>query len=423
MVLEELFRRPSALARFRRPPLGPELDGFCSWLQRQGFSRGCLRTRVWQASHFNQVLRAGGVTACAQVQRADAERFLSEHLPRCRCRDGVGYSPAGTPSAIRSLLDYLSQRGLVACPPSPCAPQPPVLEQYLDYLRCERNLSANTVKTHHAHLTPFLEQLDAPLMERLAELSPQPLLAFFTQSLEDRGLPFTRRLQGVLRSFLRFCHQQGYLERDLAEAIPAMRSYKLSRVPHAISNDQARTTLECIDRTTPVGRRDYAMLQLLHTYGVRGGQLRALQLQDIQWREHRIRFRAAKCGKEILVPLTEEVAQSVLEYLRHARPQAPYREVFLTVVAPFRPLHSPATVTMMVAKRLREAGLHPPKAGSHTFRHTFATRLLEQGQSLKTIADLLGHRHLNTTFIYTKVDLKMLHQLPLDWPEVDHEPN
>jgi len=133
MVLEELFRRPSALARFRRPPLGPELDGFCSWLQRQGFSRGCLRTRVWQASHFNQVLRAGGVTACAQVQRADAERFLSEHLPRCRCRDGVGYSPAGTPSAIRSLLDYLSQRGLVACPPSPCAPQPPVLEQYLDY--------------------------------------------------------------------------------------------------------------------------------------------------------------------------------------------------------------------------------------------------------------------------------------------------
>ena len=82
------------------------------------------------------------------------------------------------------------------------------------------------------------------------------------------------------------------------------------------------------------------------------------------------------------------------------------------------PMH-PSTTTHHHAK----AGLHPPKAGSHTFRHTFATRLLEQGQSLKTIADLLGHRHLNTTFIYTKVDLKMLHQLPLDWPEVDHEPN
>ena len=421
MMLEELFRRPSALARFRRPPLGPELDGFYRWLQPQGFSRGVLRRRVWQASHFNQVLRAGGITACQQVQRTDAERFLNEHVPRCRCRDGVAYSPTGTASTIRSLLDYLAQGGSVACAPAPCVPQPPVLEQYLDYLRCERNLSANTVKAHHAHLTPFLEQLGEPLMERLAELSPPPLLAFFTQSLQDRGLPFTRCLQGVLRSFCRFCRQHGYLERDLAEAIPVMRSYQLARVPHAISNEQARKTLECIDRTTAVGRRDYAMVQLLHTYGVRGGQLRALQLQDIQWREHRIRFRAYKRGKEILVPLTKEVAQSVLEYLRHARPQAAYREVFLTAVAPYRPLRTPAAVSLMVAKRLRQAGFEPAKAGSHTFRHTFATRLLEQGQSLKTIADLLGHRHLNTTLIYTKVDLKTLHQLPLDWPEVDHE--
>jgi integrase/recombinase XerC len=245
MVLENLFRRPSALARFRRPPLGPELDGFCGWLERQGFSRGCLRRRVWQVSHFNQVLRASGVTACAQVQFTDAQRFLSEHVPHCRCRDGVGYSPTGTASTIRALFDYLSQRTLVAGPPSPCAPLSPVLEQYLDYLRCERNLSANTVKAHHALVTPFLDQLGVPLMERLAELSPQPLLAFFTQSLQDRGLPFTRRLQGVLRCFLRFCLQQDYLQRDLAEAIPAMRSYKLARVPHAISNDQAQATLAC----------------------------------------------------------------------------------------------------------------------------------------------------------------------------------
>ncbi len=422
MMLEDLFRRPSALARYRLPPLGPELDGFCHWLHPQGFSRNTLRRRVWQASHFNQVLRTGGVKTCQDVHTTDAERFISEHLPRCRCRDGVGYSRAGTPSTVRSLIDYLSQRGLVACPSSPCAPEPRVLQQYLDYLRCERNLSETTLKAHRACLTPFLEELGAPLTERLARLSPQHLLTFFTTYPQGRGPSFARCLQGVLRSFLRFCLQQGYLERDLAEAIPAMRTYQLSGVPHVISHDDACKTLACIDRNTPAGRRDYAIIQLLHTYGVRGGQLRALQLQDIQWRDNRIRFRADKGGKEIIVPLTDAVGESVLEYLRHARPQAPYREVFLTLQPPFRALRSPSAVSVMVAQRLRQAGLSPPKAGSHTFRHAFATRMLEQGQSLKTIADLLGHRHLNTTFIYTKVDLKTLHQLPLDWPEVNHEP-
>jgi site-specific recombinase XerD len=247
---------------------------------------------------------------------------------------------------------------------------------------------------------------------------PEQVLGFFAKYNQDKGPNLGRQLQGVLRSFLRFSFRNGYLKRDLAEAIPPMRTYKLSGVPRGVSEEEARKTLESVDLSKPAGLRDFAILQLLDTYGVRGGQVRALQLQDIQWKKSRIRFSPHKGGKEIIAPLTVEVGESLLEYLRHGRPQAPHPEVFLTAQPPFQPLRSPATVSAMVAKHLRRAGVSKPKACSHAFRHGFATRMLRHGQSLKTIADLLGHRNINTTFIYAKVDLGTLRQLPLDWPEV-----
>jgi site-specific recombinase XerD len=264
----------------------------------------------------------------------------------------------------------------------------------------------------------LLNDIGVPTVRGLSQISPEQVLAFFTKHSQDKAPRQLRCLQGVVRSFLRFCLHQGYLERDLSQAIPRLRTYKLSDVPRAISEDDAQKTLECIDRTTAVGRRDFAIILMLYTYGVRGGQLRALQLQDIQWNQNRIRVPAAKGGKEIVLPLTEQVGDSLLEYLRHARPQVPYPEVFLTAQPPFRALRAPSTVSVIVAHRMSEAGVHAPRAGSHVFRHGFATRMLHNGQSLKAIADLLGHRNINTTFIYTKVDLAALHQLPLEWPEV-----
>ncbi len=412
MVLEDLFQRPSALSRFRLPPLGAEMDGFCSWLHPQGFSREGLRRRIWQASHFNQCLRRWGINACQDVQNSHAERFIEKHLPRCRCRAGRGYSRVGAPSTVRSLIEYLCQRALLARSPPPAGPHDEVLEPYLDYLKCERHLAPTTLRNHRVHVTELLEEIGSPTGPRLNRLSPEQVLSFFTKHAQDKSPSQRRCLQGVVRSFLRFCLHQGYLERDLSQAIPRLRNYRFSDVPCALSEDDAQKTLAGIDRTTAVGRRDFAIILMLYTYGIRGGQLRALQLRDIEWSQNRLRVPAAKRGKDIVLPLTEEVGESLLAYLCHARPQSLFPELFLTAQAPFRPLQAPA-VSRRVAQRMGEAGVHPPRAGSHGFRHGFATRMLQNGQSLKAIADLLGHRNINTTFRYTKVDLAALHQLPL----------
>ena len=198
--------------------------------------------------------------------------------------------------------------------------------------------------------------------------------------------------------------------------MPTLRTYKLATVPRGLTDEQARKVLRGIDRSSNAGRRDYAICQMLYTYGIRGGQVRALCLQDIDWAADQIYFKALKHGKDSLLPLTSEVGQSLLDYLQNARPSSAYQEVFLTTRAPYHPLPTSSTLSEIVSCHIHTASINCHSRGAHVFRHSFATRMLQKGHSLKEIADVLGHRHLETTFIYTKVDFNTLKQIGLAWP-------
>jgi integrase/recombinase XerD len=419
MVLEDCFRRVSALRRFRMAPLGPEMDGFSGWLSAQGYARGVRRRHIWKVAQFNEYLRRLGLRECREVQRSHVERFIESRTPRRRSGSSSTPRQAAMRGAVRSFLKYLSERGVLG---EPCRAPPPyagLLEEYLQYLKLERSLAETTLKRHARCATLVLEDFcPSGDPEALCRVSPEEVQASFAKHTQDRGPDLRRDIQGFLRSFFRFCQKQGYLQRDLSGAVPRLRKYKLSNVPRAISETNAEKTLQQVDRTTAVGRRDSAILQLLRTYGVRGGQVRALRLEDIDWRQNRIRFPALKGGKAVIVPLSDEVGEALVDYLRCGRPASACQEVFLTARAPFKPLRLSSNVSAILATRMGQAGLNAGPRGSHAFRHAFATRMLNAGESLKTIADLLGHRDINSILIYTKVDLKTLRQLPLEWPEV-----
>jgi integrase len=224
-------------------------------------------------------------------------------------------------------------------------------------------------------------------------------------------------MQSALRTFLRFSLHQGYIDRPLDLAVPTLRTYKLSTVPRGLTDTEAQRILRCINRKSRVGRRDYAILQLLYTYGVRGGQVRALQMEDIDWEHNHILFKASKHGKDSRLPLTAETGESLLDYLQHSRPSSSFPHVFLTCRAPYHPLPHSSSLSAIVERHIRAAGIELCSKGAHAFRHCFATRMLHKGHSLKAIADVLGHRHLSTTFIYTKVDFNALEQVALEWPQ------
>lgn len=416
MGLERVFESPCRLRELRSGPLGTRLEDFCDWLADQGFSRNSVRRHVANVGHLNTWLWQEGRQCVNGLSPGDVEGFLEAYRSQYRNRASMENHLKLVRSSIRRLLGYLSEKGLFDLPASSVPPT--LLDRYLTWMREHQHAGESTLKTHRHEVKRFLESLGADATpEGMSRLTAEGIESFFLDDASERGYSARRSMRAALRTFLRFCFHEGYVPPGLNRAVPSLRTYKLARVPHSLNEVQAQGVVESVDRGTDVGRRDYAILTLLHTYGVRGGQVCALELNDIRWSQDQILFRATKGGKDSLLPLTVQVGESLLDYLQNARPRRAFPEVFLTCRAPYRPMAGPGTVTAIVSKHIRRAGVEAASKGSRVFRHGFATRMVADGHPLKAVADVLGHRLLSTTFIYTKVDFHALSQVALEWPE------
>lgn len=417
MALEQLFGCPATLAGLRSAPLGTLLEGFCKSLLERGFSRSSARKHASNVRHLNEHLRRPKSRMRQTVTAREIEGFFDAYALRCRNRGPLETHLRRVRHSANRFAEYLRQEGcLVAA--APRAIYQPLLDVYLQWMRCYQHAAPGTLALRASSLTQFLDWLGADATpRRLARLDCEKVEQFVLAYASGKGRSARRSMQSALRTFFRFAFYRGYLRQPLDRAVPTLRTYKLATVPRGITEEQSQVVLRCNARDTDVGRRDYAVLQLLSTYGVRGGQVRALCLQDLDWAQDQILFKAAKHGKDVRVPMTREVGEALLDYLRNGRPACSCAEVFLTCRAPYHPLPHSNALSAIVQRRVCAAGIDLPSAGAHAFRHGFATRMLQQGHALKAIADVLGHRHLSTTFVYTKVDFNALKQVALEWPQ------
>ena len=186
-------------------------------------------------------------------------------------------------------------------------------------------------------------------------------------------------------------------------------------IPRGIAPDQVRQLLRQLDRSTAVGRRDYAILLLLARLGLRASEVVTLELEDIDWKAARLSVHG-KSGRRSQLPLPQEVGEAIVAYLRRGRPRSDCRRVFLRAKAPVRGLLGPSAISTVVRHALMRTGIDAPTRGAHQFRHGLATEMLRRGASLGEIGELLGHRSPETTKIYTKVDIDALRTLALSWP-------
>lgn len=303
----------------------------------------------------------------------------------------------------------------------PDGPPSVLLDEYEECWGRVRSPAPETLRRERGYLDRFVTQIgfysSCQLVEWLSGLHVQH---FVIEYAERYGPGSQKWMQHSLRSFLRFCHHQGYVNGDLSGAVPARRRRHLARVPKSFDDACIDRLLASIDRSCPLGRRDAAIIILATTYGVRGVQLRRLCLENIDWENELILFPAVKRGKALRLPLTAEAGNAIPAYLGNGRPnQAPYAELFLRIRRPFRPFYRSSSFSGIVSRRLRQAGIEPPEGvsrGLHPFRHAFASRLAGR-VPFKHIADLLGHRDISSTFIYTKVDFPGLRETALPRPE------
>jgi len=187
-------------------------------------------------------------------------------------------------------------------------------------------------------------------------------------------------------------------------------------IPSALTAEHISAVLQCTRKDrSPMGYRDYAILLLLATYGLRDGEIKRLRLEDIDWRAETLHIRHSKTGVNSRLPLLGEVGEALLDYLRHGRPRTAAREIFIRTRAPYRPL---SAIYSEIRRRLTDAGIKPPgKCGPHTFRHARAVSLLRASVSRKVIGDLLGHRSEAATIPYLKLATEDLRAIALELPE------
>jgi site-specific recombinase XerD len=219
----------------------------------------------------------------------------------------------------------------------------------------------------------------------------------------------------ALRSFFRFLFLHGQTECDLAGAVPAVPQWRLAEVPKYLSPEDVEQVVRVCQRDSAVARRDHALLLLLARLGLRASEVIALELDDVDWRAGVLKVRG-KGGQHDCLPLPADVGEAIATYLRHHRPPCTTRRLFIRTRAPHRGFAHPSSISTIVCRALKKAGLQPGCMGAHVLRHSLATGMLRCGASLDEIGEVLRHRLPSTTEIYAKVDIRGLRSLALPWP-------
>ena len=413
-MLEQYFVRPQTVEHIRSSWIGGAVEDYVNWLSEQKYSWKSVTRRVPLVMSFGQFAQARGAQRLDQLAFY-IESFVDQWLEdRARGRRSA-IERRKIADTVRNPIEQMLSLALPNFQPqgrshkqeNPFHDSAPA---FYDFLRKEKGLREGSLRGYTHHLRQFATYLSSIGLTRLSDLSPTVLSAFVTELSSQIGWSSMRNACGVVRVLLRYLFRQGVLERDLSTSIEHPRLYRHSGIPRSISWDQVRLMLEVVDRRIAVGRRDYAILVLLVTYGLRGREVASLSLDDIDWRDERVRIAERKAGHFANYPLSPAVGQAILDYLRKGRPETTHRKIFLRSLAPFDPLTASA-VSGCASRYLRKARIPVPRPGSHTLRHTCVQRLVDAGLSLKIIGDYVGHRSPSSTQIYAKVAIEALREV------------
>ena len=417
-MLEHWYKEKRTIVDFRRGPLGPHFDGFAAYLKAKKYSHDFGRSVLGKCCQFNWFLIERGLTRANEIREPLINSFLEAYYTPPRTT-GPKYSPQGdTRLSLKHLFAYLAEAN-VWRPPKPEAVTMPytwLLNPYLRHLRIERELSKRTIAYQHRTLNLFLGRLGHKASrERLKILKAETVECVIKEHFKTSTAD-PNSFASALRQFFHYCSKRRFTQMDFAGLIPTVRRYRHASLPKGMEDSALERMLKAVKRNTPFGARDYAILMVMMAYGIRAVSVAQLLLEDIDWHHSRIRIRAQKGGKEVVVPLLEPVGEALIECLRHRPSDTPFREVFLGLKAPFRPL-SGFAIARIVLEHMKKAGVKTPGSGVRTLRHSWAIRALARNSTIKSIADVLGHRYIDTTFIYAKADLNSLREVAMPWPE------
>jgi len=390
--------------------LGSQVDPFVSDLKNAGYPACTLSTKRAALRKFISWWRSRNTTD-SSPDESEVKAFMAK-----ACKLSASHRCLAS-TALFGFLEHLRRQGVICKQSSTVrtTASDRLLQSYADFLRDEKGLAELSLRVYLPVAASLLEYLHgSPAAVR--RLNATTIRSFLFKRAKGRSSESVRLLAISLRSFVRFLHLRGKIGDDLTTAVPTVRKWSQTRVPKKLTPDEVKRVLAVPDRKTATGRRDYAILLLLARLGLRAGEVITLQTNDLYWRSGEILIRGKGARRDVL-PLPHQTGGAIARYLRLDRGVRPTQRVFLRANAPRVPLTGPASIGHIVRHRLAQAGIERPKhIAAHLFRHTLASRMLQQGAKLRDIAEVLRHRAYGSTEIYAKIDLSSLDEVVRPWP-------
>lgn len=412
-MIQKLFLRPFVRRRMAESHLGIILDQFALDMQARGYAVSTVQSYVQIIEHFSRWL-GGHRLAPSEIDERLVSKFVVGHLCRCRCPIPAATTRTACRAALSCFVRFIREQKLAPKPNPRLSKQDLLVAGYDRYLHEVAGLAAATRLYRRRYAREFLAAVECVSAEALARIRPRDVVSYIEQSARRLKPASASVLAVSVRDFLRFLAAKSGVDPKLSASVSQPAPWPLATLPQVLSRPEIRTLFSSIDRSTAVGRRDFAIAMLMADLGLRCQEVAALTLDDLDAQLGAIRLRQTKQRKERLVPWTPGVARAVSSYLRKGRLPSSSASLFVRHRA-FR--GSPMCVHHVRAamrKVFARAGIRSGKI--HILRHTLATRLHSTGVDIKQVADLLGHQSLDTTARYARVDLGQLRQAALPWP-------
>jgi site-specific recombinase XerD len=411
-------RKPSRHARqwLQDTEFEAPFAAYAKFLVSRGYkSTSTTRKYLAHAAHFLRWLKRKRHRV-GDIDEAMVNRFRDRHLPVCRCGRQCPRDPLDSRSALGRLLELLrGQRWIAPIPLAAKCAFEVELEAFEHHLVTVCGLCEGTCRVYLWHVRRFLLSRFGDARTNINGLTVQDVRRFVERQSQPRQPSSVRSIGVALRSYLRFKALNGATVTPLIEAIPCVARWRLAGLPPTLTQEEIQRLLNAFDPARAAGLRDHAMVRCLTDLGLRAGEVARLQLEDVDWRAGTLTIRGKGRRSDVL-PLPRRVGSALAQYLRKGRPRTPSRALFMRLNAPLnKPVQKSTVYAAMYAAACR-SGLQDRLTGTHVLRHSVATRLVQRGASLKSIADLLRHRSLDTTTIYAKVDFPALARVALPWP-------
>ena len=401
-MFEALYRDPATIERYRLAPLLEERERYLCAVLASGVV-GDVARRVARTQ----------LALMDLLSLPDADIPIGFATVEAAVREWSRNVPAVSGADFRRhAFRWLRFLGWLEEPVRDAHPHAREVEAFAAWMRDDRGLSEATVgNCRYESDRLFVWAVGRNLM--LADMTIGDIDEFLAVRIADGALRRTsaRAAAGCLRSFFRFAEARNWCRAGIAGCIMPPLAYPDRPVPKGFDRDEVERLLATTEGSTPVDLRDRAVLTILATCGLRAGEVRALRVEDVDWERDMLRVFRPKTGRTDTFPLTPAVGNALMEYLLKVRPDAGReRALFLTLQAPFRPLTSGA-IGMIVRSRAKRLGITGKRLGAHALRHAAAQRLVDEGCTLKTVGDFLGHSSLSATSAYAKIDLSSLRRV------------